>query len=162
MKKAREAKKNFEKWLSEPKIKIGEIPRRGDVIIQLFMDKIKTKLFTSGNILDGGRKVEIQPYPYGVVLKANPEDEEYKEGDVIYLTDNILLTKENDEWLSWREKFENQKPTPHEPEPPRMVGGLNELDLFRFKRNKFHTESEEIDEELYQIPFRIIKGKLDI
>lgn len=159
MKEANKVKKRFEEWLKKPKIKIDEVPRKGDLIIQLFVEKKHSKLFTQGSLIGGTRKYELQPYPYAVVLKVNEEEEDYKEGDVIYLSDNILLSKKNDAWDSWNEKEINQKPTPHEPEPPKMIGGIEEISLFRFKRNKFTKESEEIDEELYQIPIRIVKGR---
>lgn len=155
-------KKNFNEWLKKPKVKIKETPRSGDLIVQLYVEKESSRLFTSGNLVDGGRKYKIQPYPYAVVLKVNEEDAEYKEGDVVYLTDNILLTETNPDWISWKEKIENQKPTPHDPEPPRNIGGLNELSMFRFKKDKFKRDSEEIDEELYQIPIRVVRGKYEV
>lgn len=154
-------KKGFEKWLKAPKPKITETPRSGDVIIQVFTEKEETPILLNHDPTGKDIKYKVYTYPYALVLKSNPFDEhDYPEGSVVYLTDNLLLTEDNPAWLSWREKIENQKPTPHDPEPPRFIGGLNELAQFRFKKNKLSREDEPVDEELFQIPIRIIRGSV--
>jgi signal peptidase I len=147
---------NFKK----KKIDINVVPRAGDYIIQLFVTRKKLKggLVLNDNLLDGVSRTETtQPYPFAIVVEAG-EDTTYEKGDVVYLTDNILLTKDNPDWVAWREKFENQKPTPHEAEPPRYKGGINELAQFRFKMNKFQIESDRDDEYLFQVPQRVVRG----
>lgn len=152
-------KKEFEKFVKQPKPKLSTVPRSDDYIVQFFTTRreLKGGLVLNHSLLEKVDKTyETSTYPLAIILAAG-EGCTYEEGDIVYFTDEIFDTQDNPDWVAWSNKAENRYPKPQEPEPPRNIGGLSNFEQFKFRKDKFGTEDEDL--ALFQIPQRLVRGK---
>lgn len=159
-------KSRLEEWVSAPKVKIKEDPRKGEVIVEVFKVHKKTSVIVGvevdykGELKGDPKNYTTSVFPIAYVLKSGVE--EYKEGDIIYLNDEILWTEDNPEYFVWDAKQEHTRPKLKELPPPRYRGGLFVLERYKFKKDKLKQEKDPIDDFLFQIPVPMIRGKYNL
>lgn len=157
----KEVIKKYNDWVKAPKPKIKETPRKGEVIGQLFFTSEKSSLFVDGVIINNEgrlegdpRKEKYQTYPYFYIIKSNCD--EYKEGQVVYLSDDLLKIELNPEYEDWYNKNKHQRPQMMGVPPPKYLGGVYAIERFKFKKDKFSLEED--NDFLYQLQIPQIRG----
>lgn len=159
-------KESFKKWIKAPKPVIREIPRKGEAVVQIFRVKKKTNsgllvgvtMDHLGKLEGTARDYTSEYFPYAMVLKSNIE--EYKEGDIVYLKDEVLNTTNNEEYALWLEETKHKRPQMKTLPPPQYKGGLSSYAEYEFKKDKLSQEEE--DDVLYQLPYTRIRGHVDV
>lgn len=156
-------KSKFDEWVETPPITVKEIPRGGEAILEVFRTEIVHSLYSggtdidlSGKLVGKGTKADTQVYPVARILKSSID--EYEEGDLVYLGDEILNTRLNPKYELWKAKQEKTRPQMMELPPDKFIGGLNGLNRYSFKSNKLSADPDKIDGFLFQLPMPFIGG----
>lgn len=157
--------KELESWLKTDPPKVSVIPRRNDVLIQLFTVDEESPLYTgvkidhTGLLVGKARKGVLHTYPIARVLRSSAD--EYKEGDVVYLDDMILYSERNEAYDKWFENQKHSRPLIRTVAPPEYVGGLEYIERYTFKTDKLDNKNVD-DDFLYQVPLVMIKGIYEV